>query len=70
MASRTWRTDLADHPELANLHGATGIVFKAYAPGYFSDFHTAPRRQYVINVAGEKRSSLAMARSSASGQAT
>ena len=45
--------DLANHPELTDLHGATGIVFKAYAADYFSDFHTAPRRQYVINVAGE-----------------
>jgi hypothetical protein len=45
--------DLADHPELTDLHGATGIVFKSYAADYFSDFHTAPRRQYVINIAGE-----------------
>ena len=45
--------DLADHPELTNLHGATGIVFKSYESDYFSDFHTAPRRQYVINIAGE-----------------
>jgi hypothetical protein len=45
--------DLADHPELANLHGASGIVFKSYPADYCSDFHVAPRRQYVINVAGE-----------------
>ena len=45
--------DLADHPELTNLHGASGIVFKSYPPDYFSDFHVAPRRQYVINIAGE-----------------
>ena len=50
--------DLADHPELANLHGATGIVFKAYPADYFSDFHTAPRRQYVINIAGENEIEL------------
>lgn len=50
--------DLADHPELANLHGASGIVFKSYEPGYFSDFHVAPRRQYVINVAGENEIEL------------
>ena len=45
--------DLADHPELTNLQAAVGIVFKSYAPDYSSDFHNAPRRQYVINVAGE-----------------
>jgi hypothetical protein len=50
--------DLADHPELANLHGASGIVFKAYPPGYVSDFHVAPRRQYVINVLGENEIEL------------
>ena len=45
--------DLAAHPELTDLHGATGIVFKSYASDYVADFHTAPRRQYVINIAGE-----------------
>jgi len=50
--------DLADHPELANLRGASGIAFKSYPPDYFSDFHVAPRRQYVINVAGENEIEL------------
>jgi hypothetical protein len=50
--------DLADHPELSNLHGATGIVFKSYPADHFSDFHTAPRRQYVINIAGENEIEL------------
>jgi len=45
--------DIADHPELTNLHGASGIVFKTYDADYFSDFHRAPRRQYVINIEGE-----------------
>ena len=45
--------DLADHPELANLNATAGIAFKQYPPDYFSDFHTAPRRQYVINIVGE-----------------
>jgi hypothetical protein len=44
---------LADHPELSQLQAAASIVFKSYAPDYFSDFHNAPRRQYVINIAGE-----------------
>jgi hypothetical protein len=50
--------DIADHPNLTNLHGAAGIVFKAYPPDYFSDFHTAPRRQYVINIEGENEIEL------------
>jgi hypothetical protein len=50
--------DLADHRELSNLHGASGIVFKSYPADYFSDFHTAPRRQYVINIAGENEIEL------------
>ena len=30
-----------------------GITFRVYEPGYFLDFHTAPRRQYSITLAGE-----------------
>ena len=45
--------DLASRPDLSEIHGASGIVFKSYASDYVSDFHTAPRRQYVINIAGE-----------------
>jgi hypothetical protein len=45
--------DIADHPELANFQAAEGIAFKSYPPDYFSDFHNAPRRQYVINIVGE-----------------
>lgn len=30
-----------------------GIVFREYEPGYFLDFHTAPRRQYSISLTGE-----------------
>ncbi|PKB78993.1 MAG: hypothetical protein BZY88_15580 [SAR202 cluster bacterium Io17-Chloro-G9] len=30
-----------------------GITFREYAPGYFLDFHTAPRRQYSITLLGE-----------------
>ena len=50
--------DLADHPDLTRLQAATGIVFRSYPPDYFSDFHTAPRRQYVINIAGENEIEL------------
>jgi quercetin dioxygenase-like cupin family protein len=45
--------DLDSHPSLTDLHTVTGIVFKQYEPGHFSDWHHAPRRQYVITVQGE-----------------
>ena len=35
------------------LEGATGITFRVAEPGYFLDWHCAPRRQYIINLAGE-----------------
>ncbi len=41
------------HPELASLQSTTGIVFRTFEPGYFSDWHTAPRRQFVITLEGE-----------------
>jgi len=45
--------DLTSHPELATLQAAKGIVFRTAQPGHFSDWHTAPRRQFVITLAGE-----------------
>jgi quercetin dioxygenase-like cupin family protein len=45
--------DLASHPELASLIAAKGVVFRSAAPGRFSDWHNAPRRQFVINLEGE-----------------
>ena len=45
--------DLASHPELTTLQGAKGVVFRSSPPGYFSDWHTAPRRQYIITLSGE-----------------
>ena len=32
---------------------ATGLVFRETAGDYDYDFHTAPRRQYVVNLEGE-----------------
>ena len=32
---------------------ATGITFRSSAPGDFMDWHTAPRRQYVITLSGQ-----------------
>ena len=45
--------DLASHPDLTNLHTAKGVVFRSSPPGRFSDWHLAPRRQYIITLSGE-----------------
>ena len=45
--------DLASHPALTSLQDAKGIVFRKAEPGRFSDWHNAPRRQFVINLEGE-----------------
>jgi quercetin dioxygenase-like cupin family protein len=45
--------DLASHPELTELLATKGIVFRTAQPGHFSDWHNAPRRQFVITVSGE-----------------
>jgi hypothetical protein len=47
------RMDLASHPELATLLTTKGIVFRTTQPGNFSDWHNAPRRQFVITLTGE-----------------
>lgn len=44
---------LESHPELSQLHNVTGIIFDSRPPGYFIDWHPAPRRQYVITLSGE-----------------
>lgn len=41
------------HPGLTDMQSTTGIVFRTVEPGYFVDWHTAPRRQYVITLEGE-----------------
>jgi hypothetical protein len=45
--------DLDSHPELTSLQSTTGIVFRTFEVGYFSDWHCAPRRQFVISLDGE-----------------
>src|SRR2546430_3192411 len=45
--------DLAAHPELTSLLATKGIVFRSTQPRHFSDWHNAPRRQFVITVSGE-----------------
>ena len=35
------------------LEAATSITIRRSPPGYFLDWHTAPRRQYTITLSGE-----------------
>jgi len=35
------------------MQATKGIVFRTTKPGHFSDWHNAPRRQFVITLAGE-----------------
>jgi hypothetical protein len=51
--------ELASRPNLTTLHGAKGVVFRTREPGYFNDWHNAPRRQYVITLSGEAEIGLA-----------
>ncbi len=45
--------DPASHPELTSMHDVKGIQFRVTEQGRFSDWHNAPRRQYVINLSGQ-----------------
>ena len=45
--------DPSSHPDWTELQNAKGIVFRAMPPGFFSDWHVAPRRQYIITLSGE-----------------
>ncbi|HKV55226.1 MAG TPA: hypothetical protein VJN94_11375 [Candidatus Binataceae bacterium] len=38
--------------EQSPMQAAAGVIFSRMAPGTFVDWHTAPRRQYVITLAG------------------
>ena len=44
---------LESHPELGELDSTIGVIFRESPAGSFSDWHTAPRRQYVITLSGE-----------------
>lgn len=37
---------------MSALQPARGVIFRETAGDYHLDFHTAPRRQYVVNLAG------------------
>ncbi|MDA1036238.1 MAG: hypothetical protein O3B65_05085 [Chloroflexi bacterium] len=45
--------DLDSHPELKAGLASNNVVFRSGAPGEFHDWHHAPRRQFVITLAGE-----------------
>jgi hypothetical protein len=51
--------DPPSDPAWSQLQNAKGIIFRASAPGYFSDWHVAPRRQYIITLSGEAEIGLA-----------
>ena len=38
---------------ISEITQATGVVFRETGGDYNYDFHTAPRRQYVVNLEGE-----------------
>ena len=38
--------------EVSEMAKAPGVQFRRQAPNYFEDWHTAPRRQYVITLSG------------------
>ena len=38
--------------ELSEVVKAPGVRFRRQAPNYFEDWHTAPRKQYVITLSG------------------
>jgi hypothetical protein len=38
--------------ELSEMVKVTGLQFRRQSPNYFQDWHTAPRRQYVITLSG------------------
>ena len=39
--------------ERSSLQATDGVSFARAQPGYFSDWHNAPRRQYVVTLAGQ-----------------
>jgi len=51
--SRLEELDLERGPiAWAEMQKASGVAFRKQGVGYFSDWHCAPRRQYVITLAG------------------
>ena len=44
---------LGSHPALTQQRAAAHIEFRELPPGTFMDWHPAPRRQYIIVLAGQ-----------------
>ena len=51
--------DLEPNSALTLMNTATGVQFRSQEPNYFSDWHNAPRRQYVITLTGEAEIGIA-----------
>jgi len=45
--------------ELSQMIKVSGLQFRRQTPNYFQDWHTAPRRQYVITLSGHGEVELA-----------
>ena len=43
----------SDGQDRTSVEGAQGVSFGRAQPGYFLDWHNAPRRQYVVTLAGQ-----------------
>jgi hypothetical protein len=50
---------LEAHPELSSMMAAKSINIRSTPAGHFMDWHPAPRRQFVITLAGEMEIGLA-----------
>jgi len=44
--------DISAHPDLSSGAATEHIFFRQWEPGYFLDWHPAPRRQYIISLSG------------------
>ncbi len=51
--SQIEKIDLSSTPAWTEAQATTTIAFREAAVGNFSDFHTAPRRQFVIILSGQ-----------------
>ena len=45
--------DSGKFSRLSETEKATGVIFRETSGDYFIDWHNAPRRQYIITLAGE-----------------
>ena len=51
--SQIEKINLSSTPEWTEAQATTTIAFREAAVGNFSDYHTAPRRQFVIILSGQ-----------------